>query len=435
MWTTVHSIHLKCVVTFRPPFVIKFEDNGYEGFALDLIHALSRVVPFNYTVYLTPNERYDRIDDDNDHPAIVRELSSKRADIAILVKHQWDGQFIDFSEPYMTAHLSALIHKRYIANMTSFADILDNVRYSPGWGQLSVEKVLNTNYALIEDSVFNEYAMDRNCELTVIDHKQEYNPIEYVIGLQRDCRLTRSPYKADIDRATGSSNQFEGYAIDLLNELSRVVPFNYTLYPDPDGNSGRSSGMIQELFMRRADFAIADLMKTRTRERYIDFSEPFMRGHLTALIHRRNVRNMTTFSDLVNNTDVTCGLEESLGFIRTAIDPIIWSMVQHNGSALVNSEQEGVDRALSSSYAFIQASAANEYQMGSNCHLTVIHHKQEYYPIEYAIGLQKGSPYKMDIDRAIRQLRNDGTVDRLKRKYWRTKCLKDSDVVSVAVKL
>ncbi|CAG2166951.1 unnamed protein product [Oppiella nova] len=248
---------------------------------------------------------------------------------------------------------------------------------------------------------------------------------------------------------TGSSNQFEGYAIDLLNELSRVVPFNYTLYPTPDGmygrpdESGRSSGMVQELLLRRADFAITDLTITRIRSRYMDFSEPFMRGNLTALIHRRNVRNMTTFADLVNNTLVTYGLQregESFGSQeREPIDPIIRSMgqhiAQHNGSTLVKEEQEGVDRALSSNYAFIQAEAANEYQMGSNCDLTVIHHKQEYYPIEYAIGLQKGSPYKMDIDRAIRQLKNDGTVDRLKRKYWRTKCLKDSDVVSGAVKL
>ncbi|CAG2170473.1 unnamed protein product, partial [Oppiella nova] len=243
------------------------------------------------------------------------------------------------------------------------------------------------------------------------------------------------------------NNQFEGYAIDLINELSRVARFNYTLYPTPDeaygqsDKSGKPSGMVQELFMRRADFAIGDLIKSQTRERYIDFSDSFMDIDLTALINKKNIANMTSFAHLVNNTNITYGVlreGDTFRFMSMSLNPTIANMHRYiymNGFNLVNSRQEGVERALNTNYAFIQESVANEYAMDQNCELTAIEDKQEINRREYAIGLQKGSPYKSDIDRAIQQLRNDGTLNRLKRKYWRTKCLTNSDMMSVNAKL
>ncbi len=43
-----------------------------------------------------------------------------------------------------------------------------------------------------------------------------------------------------------NNDQFEGYAIDLLDEISRIVKFNYSLYAIPD----ESTGMIQELWLK-----------------------------------------------------------------------------------------------------------------------------------------------------------------------------------------
>ena len=66
---------------------------------------------------------------------------------------------------------------------------------------------------------------------------------------------------------------------------------------------------------------------------------------------------------------------------------------------------------------------ANDYAADQNCELTVINDRKTWYKREYAIGLQTESKLKPDFDRVIRQLKNDGTIDRLKRRYWKTKCM------------
>ncbi len=69
---------------------------------------------------------------------------------------------------------------------------------------------------------------------------------------------------------------------------------------------------------------------------------------------------------------------------------------------------------------------ANEYAMDQSCDLTVIDDEKEKYPREYAIGLQKLSPHMKSFNKAIRQLKETGKLEELKRRYWNTKCLSNS---------
>jgi len=231
-------------------------------------------------------------------------------------------------------------------------------------------------------------------------------------------------------------NQFYGFAVDLLNEIARTARFTYSLYPSPDerygtpDNKGKQSGMVQELVMRRADFIIADLIKTEIRERYIDFSVPFMNLEINALINKKNVGNMTSLEDLVNQNRIKFGTlreGETYRYMSMSPDPII-NRVNHyiysNAFNLVDNRREGVERALNSEYAFIAESTFNEYTADQNCELTVIRsNPANKYLREYGVGLQKQSLWKHDIDRAINQLTNDGTLKKLKSKYWKTKCM------------
>ncbi|KAL9962086.1 hypothetical protein ACROYT_G031156 [Oculina patagonica] len=75
---------------------------------------------------------------------------------------------------------------------------------------------------------------------------------------------------------------YEGYCIDLLNELARKLKFTYEIYPSPDGmygaetEDGTWNGMIGELLSKRADIAVADLTITERREKLVDFTVPYM---------------------------------------------------------------------------------------------------------------------------------------------------------------
>lgn len=104
-----------------------------------------------------------------------------------------------------------------------------------------------------------------------------------------------APYvmrKEASEKLTGNA-QFEGYAVDLIHEISRVLGFNYTIRLTPDGQYGSQNrdtkewnGMIGELLNQKADLAIADLTITYEREQAVDFTMPFMNLGISILYRK-----------------------------------------------------------------------------------------------------------------------------------------------------
>ncbi|XP_011185912.1 glutamate receptor ionotropic, kainate 2 isoform X1 [Zeugodacus cucurbitae] len=78
------------------------------------------------------------------------------------------------------------------------------------------------------------------------------------------------------------NNQYEGYSIDLIKELSAKLGFNYILinggsnYGNFNKTTNKTTGMMKEINEGRAELAITDLTITSEREEIIDFSIPFM---------------------------------------------------------------------------------------------------------------------------------------------------------------
>ncbi|XP_050080616.1 glutamate receptor ionotropic, kainate 2-like isoform X3 [Anopheles maculipalpis] len=107
--------------------------------------------------------------------------------------------------------------------------------------------------------------------------------------------ILSAPYcmrKDSAEKLTGNS-QFEGYAIDLIHEISKILGFNYTIRLAPDGRygshnkeTGEWDGMIKELLEQRADLAIADLTITFDREQVVDFTMPFMNLGISVLYRK-----------------------------------------------------------------------------------------------------------------------------------------------------
>ena len=114
----------------------------------------------------------------------------------------------------------------------------------------------------------------------------------------------------DSEQKTGN-DRYEGYNIDLVESISQILGFNYTIRIVEDGKYGSYdkatdswNGMIGELlsqvlyiyelnkshdilfyrigynmymiFLQKADLAVGDLTITYERERGVDFTMPFM---------------------------------------------------------------------------------------------------------------------------------------------------------------
>ncbi|KAL7026707.1 hypothetical protein ACKWTF_005134 [Chironomus riparius] len=153
--------------------------------------------------------------------------------------------------------------------------------------------------------------------------------------------ILSSPYcmrKEAENRLTGN-DQFEGYAIDLIHEISRILGFNFTIRLAPDGrygsynhNTGEWDGMIKELLDQRADVAIADLTITYQREQVVDFTMPFMNLGISVLYRKPIKQPPNLFSFLSPlSLDVWCYMATAylgvsiLLFILARFTPYEWS--------------------------------------------------------------------------------------------------------------
>ncbi|KAF7490354.1 putative glutamate receptor [Sarcoptes scabiei] len=233
-----------------------------------------------------------------------------------------------------------------------------------------------------------------------------------------------------------------------MNLIAQKVGFEYRLYFSPDGKygtefNGNINGMIGEVFRNRADFAIADLTVTESRKRYVDFTEPFLENQLAAIIRRDDAVGLRTLEDLVtlneinHRPDIPPTERRGLltyGTYRTGAtyyhlsknkDPIakkIYEWMFRNPDALVTSAKEGFDRVNVGHYAFIVESTFAEYLTGIYCNLTMLYDTRSLYPRRFGIALPKGSPYVQEFNKAIRELKSSGIIQRLRHKYWINRC-------------
>ncbi|XP_064550382.1 glutamate receptor ionotropic, kainate 2 isoform X2 [Drosophila montana] len=87
--------------------------------------------------------------------------------------------------------------------------------------------------------------------------------------------------------------QFEGFGIELIDELSKKLGFSYTFYLQPDNKyggidpkTGEWNGMLREIIDNRADMGITDLTMTSERESGVDFTIPFMNLGIAILFRK-----------------------------------------------------------------------------------------------------------------------------------------------------
>ncbi|CAG0882501.1 unnamed protein product [Cyprideis torosa] len=100
------------------------------------------------------------------------------------------------------------------------------------------------------------------------------------------------------------NDRYEGFCIDIIDEIAQILKFNYTLREVADGKWGKTNekgewdGMIKELMDMKADMAIADLSISYEREEAVDFTMPFMNLGISILVHKPTKKAHNLFSFL-----------------------------------------------------------------------------------------------------------------------------------------
>ncbi len=79
----------------------------------------------------------------------------------------------------------------------------------------------------------------------------------------------------------GSTTEFQGYCIDLIDELSKLMSFEYEIYEAPDKKYGNMNeaeewdGLVKELVDKNADIGLGALAVMAERENVVDFTVPY----------------------------------------------------------------------------------------------------------------------------------------------------------------
>lgn len=99
------------------------------------------------------------------------------------------------------------------------------------------------------------------------------------------------------------NDRFEGFCIDLIDEIAKLRGFNYTFKEVSDGNygsrnreTGEWNGIVRELLDHKADLGIVDFTITYEREEAVDFSMPFMNLGISIIYKKPQKKAPSLFS-------------------------------------------------------------------------------------------------------------------------------------------
>ena len=107
------------------------------------------------------------------------------------------------------------------------------------------------------------------------------------------------------------NDQFEGFVVDLAQELGRELNFLFEIHIVKDGQYGSSNaktgewnGMIGEVIRGEADIAVADLAVNSERERVVDFTYPFMSTGIS-ILYKKPLKKETSLWSFLSPFSVT----------------------------------------------------------------------------------------------------------------------------------
>ncbi|XP_067123751.1 glutamate receptor ionotropic, kainate 2 isoform X1 [Centruroides vittatus] len=346
-------------------------NDKYEGFCIDLLHEISKLLKFRYEIKLVEDNSYGQKNDYNEWNGMIRELMDGKADLAIgdLTISFDREEVVDFTMPFMNLGISILFKKptKKMPKLFSFL--------SP----LSLEVWVYMATAFLGVSLF----------LFIV---ARFSPYEWT-----------NPHPCN-QNPDILENQFT-----LLNTLWFTV------------------GCL----MQQGSELTPRAMSTRVVAGIWWFFTLIMVSSYTAnlaafLTVERLVSPIESADDLAKQTKIQygCVLHGTTKiFFRDSSIPTfkrMWTFMESaKPSVFVESNEKGKERVKQGNYAFLMESTTIEYVVERDCDLTQIGGLLD--SKGYGIATPSGSPYRTALSSAILKLQETGQIHILKEKWWKEK--------------
>ncbi|XP_027060273.1 glutamate receptor ionotropic, kainate 2-like [Pocillopora damicornis] len=366
---------LKVITVLEPPFVEKVNEstplpdgiipkNQLQGFCIDLIEEISKKANFDYEIYL-----------DNSYKGMVDALKSQKKDLALapITITAERELIIDFSKPFMDFGMSLIMRKPGEPPINIFAFLLPF-----------------TNNLWLSTIVVVLFITGMMC---VMDYLSPFG------------------YRA---RARDSDEE-PGNEFNLLNSLWFATAS--VLQQGPDNTPLSPSG---RLLASSFWFFILIMITTYT-------------ANLAAFFTiKREVQTINSLKELESQNQTTYGVLRTGSvqkFFQNSENPIHMRMFSFMRSqqTFVNSTANGVKKAREENYAYItEYPYLAYYNQQKPCNTRLLDNLLQ--AKGYGIGLQQNSPHTNKISVEILELRENGFIEKTRRKWWdeRSQCPKPS---------
>ncbi|XP_061180495.1 ionotropic receptor 25a-like [Saccostrea echinata] len=399
------------VVPTYPPFVIAKGNNSFDGYCMDLLHEIQKILKFDYELYSSPDGLVGSMDEKGHWNGIVKELMEKRADIAIgpISVMAERENVIDFTVPYYDlVGLTILLKKpEFDYELFKFLVVLDE----------KVWLCIIAAYFLFSGLL---YVFDKLSPYSYQNNKKNYEnvtPEPRVFTIKEGiwfCMMSLTP-------------QGGGEAPRALS--GRLIAATWWLF-----------GFI---VIATYTANLAAFLTVSRLEEPIKSLDDLSSQHTVKYAPHNGSAAMVYFQRMAEIEQRFYSIWKNMSLDDT-LDPVeraklaVWDYPVSNKytklwetmklSGFPNSLDEALSSVKNGTFAYIGDAAENQYQtMRSmeNCDLWQV--GEEFSRKPFALAVQNGSPLRNDLSTAILQLLNQRMLEKLKKKWWdknKVKCPK-----------
>ncbi|XP_045135922.1 glutamate receptor ionotropic, kainate 2-like isoform X2 [Portunus trituberculatus] len=394
-------------------------NHRYEGFCVDLIHEISEILGFNYTIKIADDGQHGKFDKKLGRwNGMIGELLDQKADLAIgdLTITYEREQEVDFTMPWMNLGISILYRKptKKPPNLFSFLSPLS----------LDVWLYMATAYLGVSLLLF----VLARCFTR--------------LGAWRHGK--RGPASSRLADDGGSNEGVTFSSRKREAEVSeRLSPYEWTA-SFPCREDGTKTLENQYSLFNSLWFTMGSILQQGTEQQPKAVSTRIVAGmwwFFTLIMISSYTANLAAFltvermespiesaEDLAMQTKIKYGSlygGSTWNFFSTSKLPIYQRMFSfmesQNPTVYTKSNEEGVKRVQKGDgqYAYMMESSSIEYITERYCDLTQVGGPLD--SKSYGIALPPGSPYRTLINAAVLKLQEGGVLHELKRRWWKEK--------------
>ncbi|KAK2579609.1 hypothetical protein KPH14_010900 [Odynerus spinipes] len=403
LFKTIEQNHFKIATKVGEPYVIEVTDGStrgvpidkkyYEGYCIDVIESIAKILKFKYSFMLVPDNQYGSyVPKTKSWNGLIRLLLDHEADLAIcdLTITSSRESAVDFTMPFMNLGISILFSKpeEKEPELFSFLSPLST----------DVWIYMATAYLIVSLMLYLQARMAPG---------EWNNP--------HPC----NPDPEELENNFDLKNSMWLTVGSLMQQGSDILP------------QAPSIRMVAGMWW----FFTLIMVSSYT-------------ANLAAFLTIDKMDNpIKNVEELAKQTKIKYGAVaggSTSSFFRDSNYSTyqrMWAtMAEARPSVFTVTNDEGVERVVKEKrqYAFLMESTTIEYKMERNCDLqqigSLIDNKG------YGIALPRNSPYRTPISGAILTLQEKGTLSELKKKWWQErgggKCKKDeSESESASIEL